>query len=76
MRAERIVNTLDSSLHFIPIALSLNISRLIVRQLFIRGDFIVRVPQPWHSSTDHYERARASNISLGICNEWFASNDE
>jgi len=73
---ERIVNTLDSSLHFTLIALSLNISGLMLRQLLICGDFIVRVPQPWRSSADHYERARASNISLGICNESFASSDE
>jgi len=61
VRAERIVNTLDSSLHFTPIALSPNISGLTLRQLLIRGDFIVRVPQPWRSSADHYEHARKAS---------------
>lgn len=54
MCAGRIVNTLDSSLHFTSIALSLNITGPTSRELLARAihsDFIVRVPQPLYSST-------------------------
>lgn len=54
MCAGRIVNTLDSSLHFTSITLSLNITGPTSRELLARAihsDFIVRVPQPLHLST-------------------------